>query len=43
MNLSTGNYQTHEEYRPENETTDLSSSVRVTINDTTTKERRHFG
>jgi hypothetical protein len=43
MNLSTGNYETYEEYRPVNKTTDLSSLVRVTINDVTTKERRHFG
>jgi hypothetical protein len=38
MNLSTGNYQTHEEYRSVNKTTDLSSSIRVTTNDTTEEE-----
>jgi hypothetical protein len=29
LNFSTGNYQTHEEYRLLNMTTDLSSSVKV--------------
>jgi hypothetical protein len=32
MNFSTGNYQTHEEYRLVNMTTDLSSSFKVNKN-----------
>jgi hypothetical protein len=32
LNFSTGNYQTHKEYRLLNMTTDLSSSVKVNTN-----------
>jgi hypothetical protein len=42
LNFSTGNYQTHEEYRLLNMTTDLSSSVNVNTNKITKRGGRYF-